>query len=122
MEFTTEPNPFQIFDYGFKDENGKIITEYTGGKLIFSAGFTNSQEKEIPVTLFYMLYEVIDGKPRHVSGASKSMVLTNNYEPVILECLPVEMPDDKEYILKGFLWSGFDEKAVIRDSVVINKK
>lgn len=119
VEFTTELNPFQIFDYGFKNADGEVVTDYTTGDLTFTASFTNKQEIDVPVTLFCVLYEVKDGKLLRKDGAFKTAVLNNDYDTVTLDCASVTIPEEGEYVLKGFLWSELVEKRVLRDSVVI---
>ena len=119
VEFTTELNPFQIFDYGFKNADGEVVTDYTTGDLTFTASFTNKQEIDVPVTLFCVLYEEKDGKLLRKDGAFKTAVLNNDYDTVTLDCASVTIPEEGEYVLKGFLWSELVEKRVLRDSVVI---
>lgn len=116
-EFTTELNPFQIFDYGFKNSEGEVVDEFTTGDLTLTASFTNKQEIDIPVTLFLMLYEVKDGKLLKCDAAFKTAVLNNNYDTVTLDCNTVTVPEDGEYVLKGFLWSELEEKKVLKKCI-----
>lgn len=120
-EFTTEKNPFQITSFGFRDENGNLSNKYKSGSFALGAKFTNKSDKEIPVTVFCVLYEVKDGKLCHVGGAMKSEILSKSDDAYFLECAPVTIPDEGEYVLKGFIWSGLDNKNVLKKSIVVKK-
>ncbi len=121
LDFTTQKDPFQILSYGFYDENDNPVTEYKDGKYVLKASFENKQDIPMGVNVVCILYELVDGIPRHVSASFDSRVLGNEQNEVVLSCDAMEITNDKEYILKGFLWSGFENRTSLRKMIEIKK-
>ena len=121
LDFTTEKNPFQILSYGFYDDGGNLVTEYKDGKYTLKASFENKQDLPVGVNLVCVLYEIVNGIPRHVSASTDYTILGNEQNEVTLATDTMEIKSDGEYILKGFLWSGFSNRTSLREMIEIKK-
>ncbi len=106
--FTTEKNPFQITSFGFRDENGNLSNKYKERIIALGAKFTNKSDKEIPVTVFCVLYEVKD-ELCHVGGAMKSEILSKAMTHIFWSVHRLRFPMRRRICIKGLYMVGIGQ-------------